>query len=279
MLKALNPIARLLVFALLASAALPQLGRAQSPISLQLTPPNARLRAAPGDTLSGTLELTNSADGAVTLSVLRSDFVLTPDGHIRPIEPASLPASLADWLSLAQTSLVLPAHASTQVRYSLTVPGTVAPGTHWGAVMFRTEFGAGGASDDTSNSLHVRYSAQLAFPIMVDVGDLAYAGSVTDITLQASTAGSPRTLVVAYQNTGNALSKLTGRVELRSLSGTLVDTIPVTSTAVLPGQMRLVSVPVGSDIKAGTYLATAILDNGASELVAGQAQVRVAATP
>ena len=128
---------RLLLLVVLVAAAL---SWASAQVSVELSPPNARYRAQPGDTLSGTLSLRNTSDGPVSLTAFPSDFVLAADGAIHPLPAASLlPTSLTSWLTVNATDVTIPGNSTQDVRYSVTVPPDTQGGTYWAAVLFKTD--------------------------------------------------------------------------------------------------------------------------------------------
>ncbi len=212
-------------------------------MTVERSPPNARYRAQPGDTLSGTLSLRNTSDGPVSLTAFPSDFVLAADGAIHPLPAASLPTSLTSWLTVNATDVTIPGNSTQDVRYSVTVPPDTQGGTYWAAVLFKTDTPQG-PTDASGHNVGIRYVAQLAYVILVDVGDLSPAGKVADISLAQAPSDSQQgqTVRVTFQNTGNAYMLVSGRVEIHQLDGTLVGSYPMTRTASLPGELSHLTV-------------------------------------
>lgn len=245
-------------------------------VSVELSPPNARYRAQPGDILTGSLTLRNTSDVPVRLSAARSDFVLTPDDTIQPVPAGSLPRSLVSWLTISASDIHIQGHGSQEVRYSMRVPANVKPGTYWATILFRTGQ-APSPAGSSGHSIGVQYVAQLAYPLIVDVGKLSPAGKITDIAYKPDTSGntSKQKIEVTFQNVGDAYLIVKGRVELRNADGTLAGTFPIAGTASFPGGLTHLDVSIAPPLASGTYVATSVLDIGSSNLVAGQARVTV----
>lgn len=250
------------------------LGLANAQVGAEISPANAQFSGKPGQTLTGAITVRNPTHAPVSLEVVPSDFVLTPDNRINPLPVSTLPASLASWLDLGVSAVDLAPGASRQYNYSITVPATAAPGTHWGAILFRTAT----TTQKGSSGVGMQVRAQVAFIVVVDIAPLTKSGKVTGVTLgpaKAPGASGTQTVTVSFQNTGDSYLRLEGRVELRKPDGTLVQTLSIAPTPSFPQELSNIPVKVGKPLAAGTYLATAILDYGTVDLVAGQATLTV----
>ena len=245
-------------------------------ISVELSPPNARYRAQPGDTITDSLTLRNTSDAPVHLTPARSDFVLTPDDAIQPVPAGSLPRTLVSWLTVDASAIQIKGHGSQDVRYSMKVPADTKPGTYWACILFRTDQ-APSSSGPSGHSVGIQYVAQLAYVLIVDVGKLTPGGKITNIAYKPDTSGktSKQRVEVTFQNVGDAYLLVGGRVELRKPDGSLVGTYPISKVPSFPGGLTHLDVPLTPPLASGTYLATSVLDIGASNLVAGQAQITV----
>ncbi|MEJ2667654.1 MAG: hypothetical protein P8Z81_11245 [Deinococcales bacterium] len=261
-------------------AAWPVAALAQNQLAVEISPPNSRLSANPGDQLQASFNVTNSGNLPVSLSVVRSDGVLGPTGSLIPVASGSLPQSLTSWLTTSTSQLELAPQQTTELRYSIDVPKDATPGTHWGLILVRN--GSPGGSADNGHAVGVDYVTQLAYVVYVDVGQGQATGKVTDIKVAQAPANSKHRGEIAqvgFQNTGDSLMVMRGRLELRSLDGTLVKTYTIGSMPVLPGGFSILEVNLDPSLQAGTYLATAVLNDGSPRLIAGQAQIEVRPTP
>lgn len=250
------------------------IGVASAQLGAEISPANAHFSGKPGQTLTGTITVRNPTKVSANLEVLASDFVLTPDGRINPLPVSTLPASLAGWLNLGVSTLDLAPGDSRPYNYKITIPASATPGSHWGAILFRTATAV--QSGGSGVGMNVR--AQVAFIIVLDITPLNRSGKVTGVTLgqtQKPGASSVQTVTVSFQNTGNAYLRLGGRVELRKPDGTLVQTLSMAPTPSFPQELSDIAVKVAKPLAPGTYLASAILSFGTPDLIAGQAALTV----
>ena len=247
-------------------------GAARAQLGTEISPANAHVSSAPGTTLNGSVSVRNPTGRTITLAVSPSDFVLQPDNGIVALPVGSLPTSLAPWLQVGASSLTLKSGQSTTLRYSIKVPTTAGPGTHWGMIVFRATQQPNG--DQSSMSMGA--SVQLGFVIYVDIGSLKFDGSVSDIALAKDPKdASAQDVTVTFKNTGNAYMRLHGTLEIRSTQGKLLASYDLPEKASLPESTTAIPVPLKQQLDPGAYLATAIVNYGTPARIAGQAEIHV----
>ena len=257
------------------TAILALLGFAHAQLGAEVSPANLYLTGEPGATITRTLTVRNPTKGEVALEVVPSDFVLTPDHRINPLPVSSLPASLASWLDVGVSELTLAPNEQRTFSFALTIPASAAPGTHWGALLFRTptrDSAAGG------NGVGMSIRAQVAFVVVLDIGPLQRSGAVTSVNVADAadaTAGAAQQVSVGFQNTGDTYLRLQGRIEVRTPDGALVESVQLDPVPSFPQQLSEIVAPLGQRLGTGTYVATAVLDYGTPDLIAGQATVQV----
>lgn len=82
-------------------------------------------------------------------------------------------------------------------------------------------------------------------------------------------------ITIDVRNRGNIPLRPFGRVELRNMSGHVLQSVDVDAFSVLPGYLRRAVVTVVAKLPAGAYLAVPILDFGNDYLIGGQASFEV----
>ena len=257
--------AALIVLALAATAA------AQS--AVQISPVNLERSVQPGSHLDGAITITNPTQSKVTVRIFPADFTMSASGRLLILPSGSLPTSSAPWLTLSEHSLTLAGGASTRVRFQARVPKGSKPGTHWSAIVFRS---AGSKPKQVAkNGIGLSLVAQDAYILYLNVGTPSPSASIQSLTLKDPKSQPAPSFDIALQNTGNELLVVHGRIEVRTLDGKLVHTYKVPTVASLPGSARDLLVPATPPLKPGSYLATALLQDGASSEIAGQAQLTV----
>jgi hypothetical protein len=78
-------------------------------------------------------------------------------------------------------------------------------------------------------------------------------------------------IVAAVRNTGQASVEIRGRVEIRDLSGAVLQEVQFGPMGLLPGGTRNVEVTIPARLQAGRYVAVPIVDFGGEYLAGGQA--------
>lgn len=263
---------RLRVPLLLAFVAVAGIAHAQ--LGVEVSPANARFTASAGAVLHGQISVRNPGKAVVKVTVLPSDIVLTGLGKLTTLPAGSVQESLAKWLNVSVSDLQLDPNSSTTYRYEIDVPSNATAGTHWGALLFRTPTNAANLG---KNSVGVQVRGQLAFIVAVDVPPLAPSGAITSIsysTVKTDTSAK-KAITIGFQNTGNAYMKLDGRVELRNGSGDLIATVPVKTAGSFPQSSIELEADPTKPLTPGKYVASAIINYGTQDLIAGQGTITV----
>lgn len=258
--------------------------------AIEVSPANHRASVPPGGGLDGVILVRNPLDVPVPVNVQLADFVLQPNGAIRPLPIGSLPTSAGAWTTVSDDVLLLDADGEIEFRYRVDVPEDAADGTYWSTIVFRSdpseepdldaeedEALPDDLPDDVLEDIlaapeegaAIRFVAQVGYVLYVDVGD-----PTREVRIASIRSDGERTLAVEVQNTGNGYVRLDGRVELLDLDGEPVGTVSFPAAASLPGGVTTLTAEVPAHIGEGAYLAAAVVDGG-DDIVAGQAQVEL----
>ncbi|AZI44465.1 hypothetical protein EHF33_16245 (plasmid) [Deinococcus psychrotolerans] len=246
------------LFALLTSLLL------AAPISAQGTvgvDPVARLfTAKPGDSITQDLNIYNpNADPAsLRVAVYLSDMDISETGETKYLSAGTLPESLKNWMTFSPTSLDLGGQQTQNVRYTVQVPKDAAPGTHWIMLMLEGQ-DAAPVPGKTLASFRLR----VAHTVYVNVEPIKRSGEISGIFDQVpQTADRPYTIGVQYRNTGNAVSGVQGRVELRDAGGERIATLPLNLDVALPNHTLLLQASLTGPVPKGQYSALVVLNDG-----------------
>ncbi len=239
---------------------------AQGAVGVQ---PNAIiLDAAPGGSVTQTLRLDNPGSNPLAITVYPGDWEFDGNGEIAYYPSSTLERSAADWISFDTASAELPGHEMMEISYTVQVPADAQPGTHWAALFIE---GSKPGEDEDAPAL-ASFRIRTAHMIYVNVPPVSSAGRITGILGSAAqTPAEPYRLQLNYLNEGNAVQILNGVVEIRTVQGELVDTIPVERQLALPGAASTLDMELYGPLPAADYLALAILNYGdTSRDVAGE---------
>lgn len=238
---------------------------AQGAVSVQ---PNAIIHtASPGGSVTQQLRLDNPGSAPLDISIYPGDWQHDSSGQIDYFPAGTLETSAANWLTIDATSLQLAAGSQATINYTVTVPADAAPGSYWAAL-----FAEGvDPSVDQSQAL-TTFRLRTAHMVYVNIPPATTGGRITGILGQAPvTEDDPYTMQLTYLNEGNTVQILTGRIEIRSVAGELIETITMDRQMALPGVSRNFVMQLYGPVPAGDYLALALLNYGDIETdVAGE---------
>jgi hypothetical protein len=249
------------------------LSLAQAQTGVGVSPPRVLLPLTPGASATQSVLVDHPGrQGALRVSVLLSDVLLKPDGSPLYLEPGSHPRSLTRWLSVSPLEFLLQPQASQEVRYTVQVPPDAQPGTYWGIVFFES-----GPAQERSGGqgLGIRVRTRVGHVVYVDVGRVVRSGRVQGVRYQPPSGGAGAEIRVVFQNTGNGVMRLKGRVEVRDGTGKAVAQAEVPETASLPGSTHEVAAPLEKPLPPGRYAVLVVLDYGEANLIAGEARLEV----
>jgi len=249
------------------------LSLAQAQTGVGVSPPRALFSLAPGGSATQTVVVDHPGrQGTLRVNALLADVLLKPDGGPLYLEPGSHPRSLARWLSLSPLEFLLPPQGSQEVRYTVQVPPEAKDGTYWGILFFES----GPAQERPGGQgVGIRVRTRVGHVVYVDVGRVTRSGRIQGVRYQPPVGRGEPELRVVFQNTGNGVLRLKGRVEVRDASGKPVQQAEVPETASLPGATHEIPVPLKDPLPPGRYVVLAVLDYGAASLIAGEARLEV----
>jgi hypothetical protein len=264
----LNRLVQLL-FTIFATASL---ALAQSGVGV--SPPRIQVSAAPGAQLTQTIVIDNPSQvTALLVQGSLSDVLLGATGDAVFLEPGSHERSLTKWLSATPLRFTLTPNQNSEVRYTIRVPQNAKPGTYWGLIMFDSD--PANAQGQSQQGIGVRVRARVAHVVYVDVGTVTKSGRITGMRYQPQVGNAPNQIRISFQNTGNGLVRMVGKVEVRNLSGQVVAIAEVPESPSFPNATHEIAAVLQKSLPPGRYVLLASLDIGENKLVGGQANIEV----
>lgn len=241
---------------LAAALLLPSAASAQTAIGVQ---PNAIiLEGSPGEEITQELRIDNPAGTTLILDMYPGDWTYDGIGDPAYYPPGTLEESAADWLSFSSGQLTLDGSSSLRTTYTVSVPEDAAPGTHWAAL-----FVEGNDPAERNPNALTSFNIRTAHMVYVNVLPLEQGGEIAGIIGNPpETPANPYVFQLDYVNHGNAVQILNGMVEIRTLAGTVAETIPVERQLALPGMVKPLRLQLYGPLEAGEYLALALLNYG-----------------
>jgi hypothetical protein len=172
-------------------------------------------RAAPGETLTDYVGITNLTARPMTFSVYGTDAYNTEDGSFALLPAAQKPSDIGSWIGLGAAEYTVPANTRLDVPFSIVVPADATPGDHAGGVIAsiaEEAVDAGGQKVLVDRRVAARVYLTVA-------GAVAPTLKIDTVRLEYTQSANPATggdMIVRYlvRNTGNLRLSGTGAVRV-----------------------------------------------------------------
>jgi hypothetical protein len=227
-----------------------------------LVDPASRLyQAAVGETITGSVRISNPAPVTLNLSLYLSDWSFDPIGQFTFSEPGTLERSASDWVSFSTPSLELGPNESAIVDYTVSVPADAASGTHWSVLFVESA-----PTDPQPGQAAATFSVRVGHIVYVNVPQLNSDGAIIGMFgTPPSAADGAYSIIAQYANTGNAAQGVDGTFTVRNELGQTVIEAAIERSIVLPGIDRAYQINVIGPLPAGNYTALVVLNYGNEE--------------
>jgi hypothetical protein len=214
----------------------------------------------PGQRISDAIVVENFSSHTLIFHVYGADLLTAIGGGFAPAQPSATMRAVGAWIVVSSPTLTITAHGQSTDGFTITVPVTVSPGQHLGAVVVAADIGA------TAQGTPIDARAALIAVVTVP-GSVRASARLTP--LSGSGAGSGRFgFGITLFNTGNVLLTYTASVTIDNAGGRDVAKLALTPTnayVVPDGQVPLAALWKEPVPLAGTYRAQAtvvVLANG-----------------
>lgn len=234
---------------------------------LRISPALVELNAVPGKTYEINLTVTNVTTSNVQFDSLISDFSAKDETGVPKIfQDNSLPesSSIKSWVNVENT-FVLSSQQQKKITAKVTIPDNAEPGGHYGSLSF-----TGRSSELDGNGVGLSASAGTLILVRVD-GEITEKADVAEFfATKNDKPGSlfesgPISLVARIKNDGNIHVKPSGTIEVRDISGNLVQNIDINvdkKSSILPKSIRRFESKIDKSFMLGKYTASLALGYG-----------------
>lgn len=189
----------------------------------------------------------NISDDEIRVRIYASDFDVDSLGNHRFYPSGTLAShSCASRLSTIPQALRIPAGETQSGEVQLERGDRFC----WSVVFVET----------MSNQGMVRVGNRVGVKVYGIPAAIQKNADIVGTSVQIS--GKESAVRLKVRNTGDAYFRASGKVEVRSAAGDLIDSLAVDPFGVLPGADRILTIPMQKTLKAGEYLAIPILDFG-----------------
>ena len=234
---------------------------ASAQMDLVVSPVRAEHQIEAGTSETNILQVKNEGKQAERVKVSLEDWQLDAKGDLTFSRAGKNPRSCSAWLQLNPTDFRLDP-GTREIRYTLTVPPGVKPGTYWTAIVVEGMPPLEGKSAGRMMGMHGR----IAVVVYETVGKPEIKADFQDF--QVHPGKGKLTFNLALTNSGAAFYRLRkSRIILKNSQGQEVSQIEVPDIPVLPGASRNLEFSKDLTLPPGQYLAEAVLDVGRSALL------------
>lgn len=187
----------MLIYGLFALVVMTASALAEGYQPLRVEPSRLTYELKSGDSINGTITVTNKGDReAVTVAVL-SDWLIGREGQLEVLSPGSLSCSMSSWTKFNPKRFTIKPNTSQLVRFSIKVPQGCQPGERRGLLGFEqiipyTEQGIGATA-----------KIQVATTIYVSVGQVDRRYEVLGAGLTQSDTTEEPSVTLEVKGTGN----------------------------------------------------------------------------
>lgn len=232
------------------------LAAAQS--AVEVTPPVMLHEGGAGSPVDAGFTVTNPTDDTLLVRVSVADWHYLADGTPNYLDGGSLPRSVAPFVTFNPAEVLLEPGGSSEVRYTVELPADIEPGSYWGVLFLGAE-----DPDPEPGFTLARFNVRVGHVVYVNVPPLAADGQIAGIFGEAPQEPTqPYVLQIQYVNTGNAVQRLDGYVELRDAAGAVLFREEMPPLVSLPGDMVGRTFDVFGPLDPGNYTALVVYNYG-----------------
>lgn len=187
----------------------------------------------PGDTYTDAVAVRNLGEQPLTVSLYAQDAVQTSDNAFEVLTPEEGGASIAVWVQLAETDIVVPPRDKVIVPFTMTIPTAAEPGDHPGAIVAVNQpTGGDGATVQyrVGTRMQVRVAGAVNAAIDVDTINAGYetrwtpfASAPLDVSATLENPGNVRLLPAADVHAEGLFGWWSAQVPLEEISEILPD--------------------------------------------------------
>lgn len=236
---------------------------AQQQVSMKIQPTLIEEKVDPGQVIIKTVSIANLGATQQTLYPVTRDITgIGADG--RPIysneKVDSEGMSLASWVTFTDKEITVSPGGSRQVTFTITVPKEASPGSHFGGVFLTYQ-----APGETLNATGVGYEIGTVLNLQIS-GEIVEEAAIRSFSSNKFIYGEAKVhFTTRAENLGNVFIRPRGLVEIHSMFGKKVATLPVNDAGagVLPkGERTYETDWLPEDLQIGRYEAIVALSYG-----------------
>lgn len=224
-------------------------------------------QASPGETYSGSIEIVNNDDLPASVELYQTDYTFQSDGSNAFNTAGSSARSNATWLDFSPNRIIIPAHATYLVNYSVDVPANDSlTGTYWSMLMVEESAPAQTAQDPVEKQASISQIVRYGVQCITHIGSTGQSDlEITGAKLVADSV-NVKELQLDVKNDGNRWAVPIVWAELFDTNGKTAGKFECEKKRVFPGTSVRFKIKLNDELK-GSYKALIVLDTGGEDVI------------
>lgn len=223
----------------------------------------------PGETVNGTITLTNASDDKIIVEVNVNDFVPAAGGEgIQFISRAPGVTTVKDWITIGgKQTFEFKKNEIKAIPYAIKAPLSAEPGSHFGVAFFK--------ASKPNETGQIQVSAQVGVLVFVTVpGNHLQKGKIINFRSPKFIQAGPVPFKIRFANTGTVHFEPRGTVKIANIFGKEVGQAPLEGQVVLPtGEKDLNVIWDPKILLLGRYKAVASVVDGEGNVLTTDTRV------
>lgn len=205
--------------------------------TMTISPQIIELNAVKGDVISQSLKIHNESAAAEIYFLSTEKFVAAGEAGTPEFVSGGEDVDLVSWIKFSTESITVPAGATVEVPFTITVPSYASPGGHYAAIFLST---APVKATPVGSSISI--TSRMGCLILIKIaGEVKESAELAEFSTSAKSFSSlPVDFAIRVSDTGNVHLKPVGTILIKNIFGLIVGKISVNDNKgnVLPGQIR-----------------------------------------
>ena len=242
----------------------------------RISQPVVQHALAPGQAVSGTIELDNQSEEPVQLAVYLQDWEYLEGGSGEKLFSAAGTSqwSASDWISYYPNRLELPGHGKGIVEYTVRVPNdSSAVGGRYAVLFFESALGL---APKNERGVTVQYTGRLGSLFEIEVaGQVKRTGTVTGPALGRPDEHRPLSLSFSFTNTGNVVIRPKAYFNIVDEAGRYFGRGEFNQLYTSPGRSGSAKAEWSGSLPPGRYTVVLTVEVGASDVLVMEQPLQV----
>lgn len=177
-------------------------------------------QAAAGQTIGGTVKVTNPGPGTATFALYPADGLTSPATGVVYSDRRATLATTGTWIRLARPSVTVAPTTTVTVPFQVVIPAGAYPGDHVGAIVAENPAAAGESGGSSSGAgVALKINTRVIVAVVVTVAGPASAALQLGHPGISEESGTRQVVTIPMDDTGQVLFKPRLDVTVTSCSG------------------------------------------------------------